>query len=148
MLASPVIAKIIEDSVASGEDARILPRVPTKFKMADGRVVLAPLTPSGMGGALLIRAEPIVAVFRQLFETLWKRASPLGRPSAKAAMFSPVQQDILRYLSEGLDRHEIAERLERHVNTVDRNLNIIMDKLGVETWFAAGMVAVRKGLIE
>lgn len=147
-LKNPVTAEIVEASVRAGEQARVVPKVVTKFKMADDAVALVPLTPSGMGGAMLVRASAPLAMYREYFELLWARATPIGEPVAKAGALTPSQRDVLKLLAEGLERQEIAKRLNCHINTVDRHLAAIMEQLGVQTRFAAGAAAVRGRWIE
>src|SRR5262249_16390843 len=67
----PAAVKMIEESVAAGEKARLLPRISMKMKLADDTVAMLPLTPTGMSGALLIRSPVITAALKQYFELLW-----------------------------------------------------------------------------
>ena len=47
----PIARRIIETSAAAGEQARLLPRVPMKMKLADQTTAMLPLTPSGTAGS-------------------------------------------------------------------------------------------------
>lgn len=146
----PVGVKTIEAAVRAGEQARLLPRVGMKMKLADEAVALLPLTPTGMSGALLVRSPVIVGALREYFELLWERAVPFG---AAAAAPSPTpltttQQSVLRLLAQGLSDEAIGRRVELSVNTVRRHITAIREALGVETRFAAGAAAVRRGWIE
>jgi DNA-binding CsgD family transcriptional regulator len=147
-LKNPVTAEIVEASVRAGEQARVLPKIVTKFKMADDAVALVPLTPSGMGGAMLIRASAPLAMYREYFELLWERATPIGEPVDRAGGLTPSQREVLKLFAEGLERQEIAKRLNCHINTVDRHMAAIMEQLGVQSRFAAGAAAVRRRWIE
>ena len=78
----PVARRIIQACAEGGEQARLLPEVPMKMKLADHTTAMLPLTPTGTGGALVIRAPVIISALREYFELLWERATPLSlRPT-------------------------------------------------------------------
>ncbi|GAB3275174.1 hypothetical protein GCM10027589_00120 [Actinocorallia lasiicapitis] len=143
----PIGVKTIEAAVAAGEQARLLPRVGMKMKLADEAVALLPLTPTGMGGALLVRSPVIVAALREYFELLWERAIPFG-DTAAADRLNPAQARVLRLLTQGLSDEAIARQMDISVNTMRRHWTAIRDELGVDTRFAAGAAAVRRGWID
>jgi len=89
----PIARRIIEASAAAGAQARLLPRVPMKMKLADQTTAMLPLTPSGTAGALVIRAPVILASLRDYFEMLWDRATPLKpkRPAAPDSRLTLAQ---------------------------------------------------------
>ena len=64
----PVAARIISICAEAGEEARLLPEVPMKMKLADHTTALLPLTPTGTAGALIVRAPVIIATLRDYFE--------------------------------------------------------------------------------
>jgi DNA-binding NarL/FixJ family response regulator len=55
--------------------------------------------------------------------------------------------DVLRLLSRGLSRKEIAERLVIADKTVARHIENIYDKLGTNTRPAATLFAMQHGLL-
>jgi hypothetical protein len=76
---NPAARQIIEVCTEAGEQARILPKVPMKTKLADQTTAMLPLTPTGTAGALVIRVPLITAALREYFEMLWDRATPLRK---------------------------------------------------------------------
>jgi hypothetical protein len=62
--------RIIGTCSEAGEQARLLPKVPIKMKLADHNTALLPLTPTGNAAALLIKAPGIVSALRNYFELL------------------------------------------------------------------------------
>ena len=80
----PAARQVIQACADAGEQARLLPQVPMKMKLADHTTAMLPLTPTGTAGALVIRAPVIIAALREYFEMLWERATPLTpqRPGA------------------------------------------------------------------
>lgn len=143
----PIGAKTIEAAVAGGEQARLLPRIGMKMKLADEAVALLPLTPTGMEGALVVRSPVIVGALREYFELLWERAVPFGSASAESPLTSP-QRAVLELLAQGVADEVIAKRMKVSVNTVRRHFSAIREELGVEGRFAAGAAAVRRGWID
>ncbi len=129
--------------------ARLLPRVPMKMKLADHTTAMLPLTPTGTAGALVIRTPVIIAALREYFEMLWDRATPLRpeRAAASAGRLTPAQQAVLELMAEGLNDGAIARRAGLSITTVRRHIAAIMTRLDVSTRFAAGAAAQRKGWI-
>jgi hypothetical protein len=81
VMEDPVARRIVQSCAESGEQARLLPQVPMKMKLADRTTALLPLTPAGTAGAVVIRAPVIITALREYFEMLWERATPVkGRP--------------------------------------------------------------------
>jgi hypothetical protein len=64
----PAARQIIQACAEAGEQARLLPSVPMKMKLADTSTAMLPLTPNGTAGALIIRAPVILAALREYFE--------------------------------------------------------------------------------
>lgn len=143
----PVARRIIEACAAAGEQARLLPQVPMKMKLADHTTAMLPLTPTGTSAALLIRAPVIVTALRSYFEMLWDRATPLKprRSVDRASRLTPAQQLVLRLLAEGHHDKAIAQQAKISVTSVRRHITAIMRKLEVSSRFAAGAAAQRQG---
>lgn len=144
----PVGLKTIEIAVEAGEEARLLPRIGMKMKLADDSIAMLPLTPTGMSGALLIRSSVIAGALREYFEMLWERAVPFGAASAESPL-SDKEQKVLSLLVEGVSDAVIARRTGMGLSTVRRHSATIRAKLGHNNHhFAAGVAAVRRGWIK
>jgi DNA-binding CsgD family transcriptional regulator len=145
----PAGRRIVQACAEAGEQARLLPRVPMKMKLADHTTALLPLTPTGTAGALVIRAPVIIAALREYFELLWDRATPLSaqRPAAPGDRLTPTQQAVLEMMAQGMHDARIAHQAEISVTTVRRHITAIMKRLGVSSRFAAGAAAQRRGWI-
>ena len=142
----PIGLKTIQIAVQAGEEARLLPRVGMKMKLADDSVALLPLTPTGMTGALLIRSPVIIGALRQYFELLWERAAPFSAACTDGPLTAP-QREVLNMLVEGLTDAQMARRAGVSVSTIRRHSTAIRNKLGHDHYFAAGAAAVRRGWI-
>jgi len=145
----PVARRVIQACADAGEQARLLPRVPMKMKLADSTTAMLPLTPAGTAGALVIRAPVIIAALREYFEMLWDRAAPLkpDRPAASAGRLTSAQQAVLELMAQGLNDGAIARRSGLSITTVRRHIVAIVSRLNVTSRFAAGAAAQRKGWI-
>ncbi|MDL4770693.1 hypothetical protein [Actinomadura xylanilytica] len=144
---SPLGARLIEINARAGEEARFVPRIGMKAKIADEAIAMVPLTPTGASGALLIRSSVIVGALREYFELLWERAIPIGAAHAGTPL-SPVQTVILNLLAQGISDESIARQVSMAVPTVRRHIGVIREHLGAETRFAAGAAAVRRGWVK
>ena len=141
--------RLVHACMDAGEEARLLPRIPMKLKLADDRAALLPLTTTGMGGALLVRSGVIVAAIREYFELLWERAVPVGsKKSYTDTPLSEVDFDILRLMVDGRFDAEIAKRLNMSVPTIRRHIDGIRSALGAPNRFVAGVAAHRRGWVE
>ncbi len=145
----PVARRVIRACAEAGEQARLLPEVPMKMKLADQTTALLPLTPTGAAGALVVRAPVIIAALREYFELLWERATPLQppHPVAPADRLTPAQQTVLELMAEGCQDDKIARLAGMSTTTVRRHIAAIISRLGVSSRFAAGAAAQRRGWI-
>ena len=145
----PAGRRIVRACAEAGEQARLLPQVPMKMKLADHTTALLPLTPTGTAGALVIRAPVIIAALREYFELLWDRATPLSaeRPAPPDDRLTPAQQAVLEMMAAGMLDEKIAHQLRISVTTVRRHITAIMKRLGASSRFAAGAAAQRRGWI-
>ena len=145
----PAAPRIIRACAEAGEQARLLPVVPMKMKLADHTTAMLPLTPTGTAGALVVRAPVIIAALREYFELLWERATPLkaSRPAVSGDRLTPAQQAVLELMAEGLHDEAIARRAGISTTTVRRHITAIMERLDVASRFAAGAAAQRRGWI-
>jgi DNA-binding NarL/FixJ family response regulator len=145
----PVARQIIQSCAEAGEQARLLPKIPMKMKLADHTTAMLPLTPDGTAGALVIKAPVIISALREYFELLWDRATPLStpHPAPPGDRLTPARQAVLVMMAEGLNDDAIARRLGISTTTVRRHIAAIMRRLGVSSRFAAGAAAQRKGWV-
>jgi DNA-binding NarL/FixJ family response regulator len=138
-------------AVADGEQARVSNEVPMKLAVADGSHALMPLTNDGVvDAALVVRSPSVVAALVQLFELLWRQASPLpawdGDP-ASATHEETVDTGLVALLATGLKDEAIARDLDVSVRTLRRRTSALLELLGARNRFQAGVQAARRGLI-
>ena len=136
----------LSESLAGGEIQRLVPELPLKFVLADETLALVALTKTGTDSALLVRAEPLLAVLRMYFESLWMGAVPLGGEPEDTL---PQQKygALPRLLATGLSDEAVAQQMGTSVRTVRRRVAQMMDDLGAVSRFQAGVLAERDGLL-
>lgn len=133
--------------IALGEHARVTTEVPVKMFLADDTIGFISLErPTIADSALVIHASSLLDTLRTLFEAVWARAVPvrfddLDQPDDGAA----EHQMLLGMLAMGLTDEAIARQLGWHPRTVQRHVRLVMDELGAQTRFQAGLQAVRLG---
>lgn len=142
----PRAAEMFERCAAGGWRQRILTELPMKMVLVDERAALLPLDPTGMDGAVLIRAPVILAMLRSYFEMLWRRAVPLeGKSDTK---LNGVQDRVLRLMLTGATDAAVARHLGISERTVRRHVSTLLELLGTDNRVTAAVVAVRDGWID
>lgn len=128
-----------------GEKIRLLADIPTRmFILGDAHAVL----PEPLGYAdeprIHVRQRALVAALIFWFEALWQRATP-----APGLDLGEARPDLRRFLLEELVAGHTDEVISRNLGvslrTVRRRIAGMMEELGVDTRFQAGVEAVRRG---
>lgn len=131
-------------SMEAGWECRVYEQMPMKMVLVDDRAVLLPLDPTGMEGAVLIRAPVVVAALRMYFELLWGRAVPLeGNP----AKLSHDQDQVLRLVLTGMTDAAIARHLGISERTVRRHVSVLLERLQASNRVTLAATAVREGWV-
>jgi sugar-specific transcriptional regulator TrmB/DNA-binding CsgD family transcriptional regulator len=152
VLAVPELAEGLRRVVDLGEQARVLPRVPTKLIVVDRREAILPLTGSDQGRrttAALVRRSGLSDALVELFEAHWAMATPVFASQDTAAPAEPdvSQEDraLLQLLNAGLKDEAIARQLGLSQRTFRRRIADLTRRLGATSRFQAGTQAMRRG---
>lgn len=130
----------------AGEDIRLMVHALPPMAAFGTEVALISSTwGGGVEGHLLVRAPALVALVRELFEQYWQRSVPL-LPVEPGGDVSERRR-ILELLMLGTKDEYIARQLQVSLRTVRRRIAELMDDLGAQTRFQAGMEASRRGLL-
>lgn len=134
--------------VEHGEVARIGSGLPIKLVIADGEVGLIPLTTAGntVRHAVLLRGSALLGALGQIFDDLWRAATPFGSAAPEPAL-APTDQErmVLSLLASGATDETIGRMMGASPRTAHRRVKELMARLGAQTRFQAGMRAVRLG---
>ncbi|QBR93233.1 helix-turn-helix transcriptional regulator [Nocardioides euryhalodurans] len=135
---------VLVGRAAIGEQIRVLPEVPTRLAVIGNRVLVP--DPPGLANErrIAVRQAGVVEIVIAYFDALWERAvavPALERGEATA----DLNGLLLRHLAQGAKDEQIARTLGVSLRTVRRRIASIMDELGVDSRFQAGVEAVRQG---
>jgi DNA-binding CsgD family transcriptional regulator len=142
-------------SLRSGEEARVVGKLPTKMMMADESLGLVPFTDAAhVTHGVLVRDPTLLVSLSTLFELRWARAVPLNVYAAvtsdsasQVGVAPPTSTDrtVVALLALGLTDPEIAAHLGWHERTVRKHVHAMKTRLGATTRYQAGILAVKAG---
>jgi DNA-binding CsgD family transcriptional regulator/DNA-binding MarR family transcriptional regulator len=148
----PARARALLESVAGGEQARVMSGTPMKLFIVDGRHAMIALEKGTetIQSAVVIHPSSLLDALGRLFDGLWQRAVPVTQPTGRNGgtnSESPSEHDaaLLTLLATGLTDEAIARQLDVSQRTVQRYIRGLMDRLGADTRFQAGLQAARRG---
>ena len=140
---------VIRARARAGEHVRILAEVPCRVAvLGDGAALLPQEMGTGPGRVLVIRQQAMVEALRLLFASLWDRAMPVpGLDGRGAGDGGEDRQLLLDQLARGAKDEQIARVLGLSLRTVRRRVADVMEELGADSRFQAGVEAVRRGWV-
>ncbi|MEE1758654.1 MULTISPECIES: helix-turn-helix transcriptional regulator [unclassified Streptomyces] len=132
--------------VELGEQARVLPSVPVKLLVVDGRRAMLPLTSSEAGGycAAVVRHSAVTEALQKLFDLAWQQATPLGQPVGEGEL-SEGERTLTRLLAAGMKDEAVARHLGVSLRTLRRRVSELQDRLGAASRFQLGARAAQRG---
>lgn len=142
----------IERLVAAGEQARVVSTVPFKLLVVDQRWALVPVHRGDeIDRAVLVRNSPMLDALQATFDGFWRRSLALRRSVRRteraARPVGEADRALLALLAAGATDQAIARQLGLGLRTVQRRVSTLMQQLGAQTRFQAGLYAARRGLI-
>lgn len=136
----------IREGAARGEEARMHPKLPLKFKVIDRSTALIPLDETAEAGALLIRSAPLCALFVDYFEKLWVESATVGEVAHNGAGgLKAIDMRVLSMLADDVSDAIIARRLGLSERSVRRHVNSLLTTFGVQTRTGIVAAAAREG---
>jgi DNA-binding CsgD family transcriptional regulator len=141
---------------AAGEQARVLPDVPTKMALVDDRVAILPLS-SGSGpdpspSFVILHRSAVLDALSALFETLWTVALPFRLEGVESAdpdpdHLSSEERLLVSLLTAGLPDEAIARQTGVSYRTLQRRLRALMERAHAQTRFQLGIHAAAHGWV-
>ncbi|TWD74856.1 hypothetical protein FB561_6290 [Kribbella amoyensis] len=141
------IMGVLPELQTAGERSRVIAQVPMKMAIGDDDTALIGLTTrSPSEHYLLIRSSGLLDGLIATFEMLWALAVPMpGLPfSGELPGLRPHDRDILLLLAGGATDDMISRRLQISPRTTQRRVRALMESLGAQTRFQAGVQAARR----
>ncbi len=138
---------VLRGRADAGEDVRVLADVPFRLGViGDVAAVLGNPDDQRTDRAVVVRQDMLLRTVRAYFEALWERA--MAVPGVGG--YDGGQNDralLLDQLAGGAKDEQIARALGLSLRTVRRRVAEIMEELGVDSRFQAGVEAVRRGWV-
>lgn len=134
------------------DDIRFSRYVPFTATASDTGVTVMDLVNSrGTSVGVRISHPDVSAAIRQVIDDTWTRGSPWDEDSTSVATgggpLDRRERQILRLLVEGVADAAIARQVGVSQRTVERRVRHILDLLGADTRFQAGVQAARRGWV-
>jgi len=132
-----------------GAEVRTAPTLPIRMIIQDRKVAVLPLDPDNtMTGIVICRLPGVVLALQALFENIWETSIPLGVSCSHNKHGLTIEdQTILDLLALGRTTAEIAESTGSSDRTTRRKIGNLLARLGTESAFAGGYLAVKNGWI-
>ena len=143
----------LEAGISLGEQARVLPSLPTKLVMVDDTLAILPLqaAPEAIESIVVVHKSGLLEAVIALFETLWELAIPLRLPTADWAVRdqpSAEERRILALLTAGTPDDVIARELRLSERTYQRRVRGLMERVNAQTRFQLARQAARRGWLD
>lgn len=142
---------VLLERMAVGEEVRIVAEVPCRMAViGDAGVLLPERWGEHNHRRIRVRQPALQVALAALFEQMWERAIALAAPIASTRDGLSAQQSrrlLLEQLATGAKDEQIARVLGLSLRTVRRRVAHLVEELGVDSRFQAGVEAVRRGLL-
>ena len=139
---------VVRARADAGEHVRILANVPTRLAIMGATAALIPER-WGVNDErrLVVRQESMISALTVLFESMWGQAVSVPGLDGQHGDQTRASDRrlLLDQLAGGARDEQIARALGLSLRTVRRGVAAILDELGVESRFQAGVEAVRRG---
>lgn len=133
---------------AAGGEFRTLPHIPLRIVIFDGKVAVVPRGRCADDRAGLVVRDPhLIHIFVRMFDFAWDLGEPFLAEEPQPGQLNSLQRSILRALASGQSDEVIARRLGVSVRTCRRHIAKMLEDLGAESRFQAGVKAHRAGWI-
>ncbi|MGC3861889.1 helix-turn-helix domain-containing protein [Micromonospora chersina] len=153
-LTGPDMQADIRESMALGQEIRIVDAVPVKMMIVDGEIAMLPLhhDADGSPASILVYRSGLLAVLVASFEAAWERAYPL-RPAPAPGEVTELtggelgdeHMQVLALLLSGQTDQAVATQLDISLRTVHRRIRQLMNAAGVDSRVQLGWAAARNG---
>ncbi|SFD32001.1 helix-turn-helix transcriptional regulator [Streptomyces aidingensis] len=137
------VTKICE----AGARVRSVGVLPSKMLIFDGSCALLPLDPVRPEvGAVAVREPAVLGFLRGLFDHIWNQAKDFHTAEEDSGPApTGVEREVLLLIAAGLSNQDIAGQLGMSPRTVNRVVADLMERLGAESRFQAGVKAAQHG---
>jgi predicted DNA-binding transcriptional regulator len=141
--------EVLQHSAEAGEQFRILADVPCRLAVLGDAAALLPAEQGAPSSRrLVVRHPTVVAALRLVVETLWEKAMAVPGLDAHRDRQEALSRGLLLdLLADGAKDEQISRELGLSLRTVRRRVADLLDELGADSRFQAGVEAVRRGWV-
>lgn len=152
LLGNPQLPAHLEARLQVGDELRFVNGVPFTATSNDTGTTVMDVASTDEGpAALRIRHSALSEAIRRVVDGCWQRGVRWhGRDDARelvAAPLDPRDRDILDLMLNGAADANVARQLGVSQRTVERRVRRVMELLGADTRFQAGVQAARRGWV-
>ncbi|MEV8532229.1 LuxR C-terminal-related transcriptional regulator [Streptomyces sp. NPDC051211] len=145
---------LLEEMQRAGVSIRLVPTIPFRLIIIDEVMAFTPaFGTEAQPTAMVTRGPVITRLLRRVFEHCWQSAVELGTDTLPPQVpeDTPItgqQAGILRLMNAGFKDEAIARELGVSTRTLRRLMNDLMEKLGADNRFRAGVRAQQLGWLK
>ncbi|MEU6232281.1 LuxR C-terminal-related transcriptional regulator [Kitasatospora sp. NPDC047058] len=151
---NPAMQHYASRLTASGCELRTDNEIVDRVVIVDREVAFIPRTGIGApSGAVMVREPALVDYLYRSLEQCWSRALPFDQEETRSVVAgygeagAAIKRSIARMLADGSTDEQAARRLGMSVRTCRRHIAELMDSLGADSRFQAGVLAERSGFV-
>ncbi|MDB1089482.1 helix-turn-helix transcriptional regulator [Streptomyces sp. ACA25] len=132
---------------AAGAEIRSSSVLPSRMLIYDRICAVLPIDPENTGaGVALVRDSAVLGFVLRLFEHYWERALDFSEEEQESGPApTGVERDVLLLMAVGKKNEAIAHQLGLSPRSVSRIVANLMDRLGADSRFQAGVRAAVHG---
>jgi len=136
----------MRDNTAHGEECRIAASLPFKLIVADRRIAIIPLDLRRPDGpVLLVRSSSLLDALCEVFELLWRNATPFPASDVEQASNGRRRSmPLLSLLTSGVNDKAIELELGMSHRTLARRISELMEEFGAKTRCQLGWLAAQR----
>ncbi|MEY2245969.1 hypothetical protein AB8A21_24085 [Streptomyces sp. BF23-18] len=138
----------IRNLTAIGVKVRLASTLPIPMIIIDSHWVLVSISdPDGEPKVIVLRGNALAKPLREMFQHQWASSHPVASPdpAPEGATIEAHQSVILRGMFDGRKDETVARELGVSTRTHRRMLAELMQQLGAQSRFQAGVIAERNG---
>lgn len=154
VLSSPAVQTHFLRMANAGSEIRTTTEVTDRIIIFDREIAFMPdrSTEGAAPGAVVVRQPVIVEYLYQSLERAWGLARPFvhtgfGYGDGVDGVADGLKEGIVRLLAAGFKDEAVAKRMNMSVRTCRRHIAELMEELGAESRFQAGVMAADHGLL-
>lgn len=145
------VRSYVSTMVEAGAQVRTTDQLSERMFIFDREVAFIPERsgPDRAPGAMIVRSPVLVSFLCALFDQFWTSSIPFVPDGPGYQNVSDdLRRSLVALLAQGLKDEVVAKRLGMSVRTCRRHIASLMQELGAESRFEAGVKCAELGLLE